>query len=404
MYDLELGQPMTRRVYASPGPGFSPRDLAAPLGLAGAWRVGKAAINTAKKHWEYRTRANERKKKFRQRYGATNPLSIRSGRSGLRKKRGRTAKRKNKSKMTLKKKVAKIEKRLSSDSTYHFKTVYPVALSTDGAAQAASSPVTNNGQYKIVFFVRFPYGRPDEVEAELNTIKTDDGVTNYDFSSSTTNPKVDLSFFNELFMKNNGASNCRIKYVFWRCKDHNSSNVNEDFKEQIDDRNYPGWTTNSGKAQGLTNSFVPSFCTAGSGNGRAEVLSLLDKSSHYATVGKIVETYLNPGDSFSIYHRHKYTYRPEIFDNLPTTATRLKDLYRGVAIQIEGELMHDKTNHSQVGFSAFHVDGIQKSNMTVKIDNGLGQNFVTPSYSQFVDSSNGWETVKPNVVQKEDIV
>lgn len=308
-------------------------------------------------------------------------------------KPGRRKKRVSKSEK-INKRLKRLEKGQVSISRYHWQNVRPMSLSSIGC-NTVTVGYTLNESRKPIFDIANFYESASTIESRLGAIRTDDGTTAANFGDPSRNPKIPINRTTHLRLKNSGLSAVVIKYVNYECKARTTKSVLQEISDFNGDHGFGTWSIQNGKAADATGSVVPRFMFHDAEFSRLEFMHHLSKTNSYKQIGTISKAILRPGDEVSLYAKQSHVYKCEEQDQ--DSHTYMPDLVFGVLISIEGEIMHDDTLVTQVGFSDFHVDVIQRDNMTANFDNGLGHNWIDSDAGDFAGSANGWTTAGPQV-------
>lgn len=326
--------------------------------------------------------------------------NVKTQHGGLGTRMAVTSKRKgHKTKRSLKKRIRALEKKNGNRSMYKFRNVRPVTLSTEGLIRATTVSGFNQNP-KAIYEVAYHYSSPSSIEGKLNTIKTDDGTTNYNFGDATRNPSLPLHHFHKFEIKNSGLASVTLKYAHFKTKMNGGNRATIELNNVMGDRGYATWSSNGGITVGVaTNSHIPPHIAQTNEHARVEIMSYLNKTQQYK-LSTIHTISLNPGEKVDLIQRSDYVYKAEDSDR--DSETYYKDHYFGFLIQVEGEIMHDATAHEIVGYSDVGLDCIQTCVMSVGVDNGLGEDRVDHDCADIQAAANGFVAAGPNHIVAGD--
>jgi hypothetical protein len=233
------------------------------------------------------------------------------------------------------------------------------------------------------------------LEALLGSVE----FANGNVSMLTKNTSIKVKQFSHWVLKNNAIHRVELKLAVWVCVDDDNDNILTEAHDFAIDRGYTVTNTPT-VGDGVTtaavagiggNVEVPASWVLPVSEAHYEVMSFGAHSSDrkYKFPTSIRKVILGPGDTIDVYHTRDYIYKPEVFDR--EAFTFLKGEY-GLCAQVVGELGYGATNGNFLGFAQFQLDVLQKDNVTLTIDNGLGIDQVTSSNSLDITSSGNFQS------------
>lgn len=371
--------------------------------LYGAFKKGQSIYRKAKDWVDMPSRKRTRRGALRSKRKTPNfTSSVKVARGGLKKTVHVSGKRKRRFKKSKSAKIIKRLRRLEKNqvafSNYHFQNVRPASLSSAGC-NLATAGFTLNANRKAIFRISSFYNTSSTLESRLSNVRSDDNAS-MDYGEAARNPKIAIKRTMTYKLKNSGLSAVSIKYVNYVCKGRTSKDAATELLEYAGDRGIGGWAYDAGKSKDANGSLVPAFIYGSTPDSTIEFLSMIDKVNHYKQVGTISKATLRPGDEVSLYAKNFCIYKAEEQDR--DGHTFHPDYEFGLLIQIQGEIMHDDTLVTQIGYSDFHVDCVGRDNLMCSVDNQLGHNLIDNDAVDFAVSANGWTTSGPQVAQIGD--
>lgn len=367
-------------------------------GVRDAYPVARSAYQTVNRAYK------RAKRSYSGAYGSvgrrskpnyTSNVKVARGGGIKRAKLARKSRRRRKLSTTgkLKKRIKRLEKGQVSLSHYRFQNCRPFSVSSAGCNLSDASFTLDAGR-KVIFRLASVYNNAGKVESVLSNVKTDEN-TGFNFADGSRNPKVRMTRKSSWKLKNSGLSAVTIKYVNYVCTKRTSKAPLTELNEYAGDHGFGGWTHSNGRAKDATGSLVFPFLYGTTETSNTEFLSHIDDTNSYKQVGTVSKVTLRPGDEVTLYAKGNMIYRAEDQDR--DGHSFMPQLNFGVLVQVTGEVMHDDTLVTQVGYSNFHIDGINRDNLSVSIDNGLGHYYMDNDSPEFEVSANGWTTAGPSV-------
>ena len=277
-----------------------------------------------------------------------------------------STKRRRKKKLTLKKRVVKLEKKSTPLSHYIGRdtTYFRCPQFTD------DNTVTSEGKY-IYYFPGVQTGVLDE---SLKTVQYPSG--NVSLVNKNTSTKI--SCFTKWHIKNLNIHNCNIKLM--KCFPIQSTNQNP--LKQITlsgvDLGYT-FSKNGGNPRDLTPAAadaaaIPARIQLTKSENHYEILSLINDLHKWKHEGQITSLCLKPGESTVVVMKHSYNYDPDVRD-AAGDATFLKGYDYGLVMSCVGELAQgsgDANQNKIIGLTDWDLAVKQQNHFRVTVDNGLG--------------------------------
>lgn len=282
--------------------------------------------------------------------------STRYGTQRVRVQRGKGKKKK----LTLKKRIVKLEKNKVPNSTYQ-----KVRTNFMHLRQSASGTV--NASNKVLYNIRATTSA--EINNDLTSVEFGTGVANLE----NRNTSVKTSSYQNLYIKNAGLHSVTVKYVKYVCADHTSIGpLNSARNEGIDRGLSISNAVVGSVAAAAGNSFVPEHLELTRAENCQSLIGKISGADNLYSCSKISTITLNPGDSTTIVHSLKHLFKTEILD-IHTTGY-IKKIDFGIMLEIVGELCHGGAagTNDIVNYGDWYIDALNKKSVTYTIQNGLG--------------------------------
>jgi hypothetical protein len=235
------------------------------------------------------------------------------------------------------------------------------------------------------------------VEQLIDGLTAVDSTSTVDYTASNTSVKI--NWFYKLMCKNNGTSNAKIRFAFFKCVEDDNESILDNVIEGLGDRGYTGLPSVSApQAATATESYYPRRCAFGATTPyHTPLFGIYETKRKWKQLGKVQEATIGPGATFDVIKSGAYTYKPEVLDN--EVFTFHKNFDYSVIIEISGDLAHDDTNTRLIGRAGAQIDCEEYRKITAMYANPKGldeveytdtltdTNFTTPNFADTVASA-----------------
>jgi hypothetical protein len=246
--------------------------------------------------------------------------------------------------------------------------------------QCIVMPTSTNA--RTVF--ELPMVNTNTVEQLIDGLTAVDSTGNVNYTTSNT--AVKINWFYKLMCKNNGTSNAKVRFAFYRCDDDDAESILDNVMEGLADRGYTGLpSVTSETAATATASLYPRRAIFGSTTPyHTPLFGIPEVKRKWKQLGKVQTATIGPGATFDIIKSGKFTYKPEIKDNEPFTYIKGYDY--AVIIEVSGDISHDNTNSRLIGRCGVQIDSEEYRKISATYSNPKGLNEI--EYSDTLTDTN----------------
>lgn len=326
------------------------KNVAAAAAAAALAKMGYDVGSTSRVTGTKRSRSGTSKKE-------TKVVHVATQRGSGSKKVIKKYKKSRGKKITLKKRVQRLEKNKPSLSYYTYYDTRPY-VSILGVNKRKIC------QLRLI--------RTDDVETHMATVEFPTATVNM----TSKNTTIPVKAHAKMTLVNGSVRAMDIKWVIVECADDTIYSPLDNLAAHQSDRALASPVVNGEIATDASQSYImgnieygiEKFCSV-------QMSAAYNNATRHWKLGKkqkVQSLRLNPGDTFDIYYNDTFRYKPEQKDQQGANATYFKGQDSFLLIDYVGELAHGSTKTLQIGTGTGQIDAQLCVKYTFTIQNGLG--------------------------------